>query len=79
MGLAVRARHDYFSDFPALVPFTSRRAAILNKIIQQLSVSFLKNLLAEELAKEPRRDKIVRQRKKKRVLEGRFGEVLVHP
>jgi platelet-activating factor acetylhydrolase len=75
---SVRARHDDFSDFPAIIPFRSQRAAILNKMIQRLSVSFLNDLLAEELAKEPRRDKVVGQRKGKKVLEGSFGEVLVH-
>lgn len=79
--MPVQARHDDFSDFPSIIPFKSRRAAILQHTIQTLSVAFLRGpgALAEELAIEPRRDKVVGERKGKKFLEGTFGEVLVHP
>ncbi|KAF8309324.1 hypothetical protein DL93DRAFT_2085733 [Clavulina sp. PMI_390] len=74
----VRARHDDFSDFPALMPFNAQRVQTLGSTIQKLSLAFLADGLAEELAKEVRHDKVVIEHKKKKTLQGVFGEVLVH-
>lgn len=76
---SVQARHDDFSDFPAIIPFKAKRVVVLGGVIQKLCLAFLGDGLAEELAKEPRRDKEVTEGKKgKKRLVGEFGEVLVH-
>lgn len=77
MILPVQAKHDDFSDVPVIVPFGAKRIVNL-RTIEQLSVVFLADRLSEELAKEPRRDKEVGERKGKKHLVGKFGEVLVH-
>jgi hypothetical protein len=75
----VQAQHKDFSDVPLLVPFKSEKGLKLLQLIHQLSLAFIEDRLDEELGKEPHEDKKVYEDKKgKKHLVGKPGEVLVH-
>ncbi|KZO98201.1 hypothetical protein CALVIDRAFT_535777 [Calocera viscosa TUFC12733] len=49
-----RCRHDSFSDFPLIIPYSHPRGRLLHNVIQRISLAFLQDRLEHEFGKDER-------------------------